>query len=69
LALTGSIALYNYQQGNVLNTRYIPYFLSILLVGIAVAVLGIVAFIRAVQKRRYEVPPPPLPPPPPPPPP
>jgi hypothetical protein len=69
LALTGSIALYNYQQGSLLNTRYIPYFLPILLVGIAVAVLGIVVFVKAVQKRRYEIPPPPFPPPPPPPPP
>jgi hypothetical protein len=69
LALTGSITLYNYQQGSVLNTRHIPYFLPILLVGIAVAVLGIAAFIMSVQRRRHEIPPPPLPPPPPPPPP
>ncbi|HEY4674866.1 MAG TPA: hypothetical protein VIH48_02295 [Candidatus Bathyarchaeia archaeon] len=67
LALSGSIALYYFQQGRLLTTRYDFYFLPILLVGITVAVLGIAAFVRSGQKRReIPPPPPPLPPPPPP---
>jgi len=70
LALSGSVALHYFQQGLLSGTRYGASFAPILLVGIAIAVLGIVAFVRARLKRKYELPPPPpLPPPPLPPPP
>jgi ABC-type multidrug transport system permease subunit len=70
LALSGSVAFYAFQQGNLMNVQYTPYFLPIMLAGVIVLALGAISFLRARQKSRSEVPPPPpIPPPPPPPPP
>jgi hypothetical protein len=69
LAVSGSVAFYTYQQGSLTNTRYTPYFLPILLIGIVIAVIGAASFFNVRQRSRNKVPPPPIPPPPPPPPP
>ena len=64
LALSGSVALFYFQQDGLLNTRYSPSFLPILITGILFGVLGALAFFRARQEARNEIPPPPPPPPP-----
>jgi hypothetical protein len=63
LALTGTVALFSLQQGNLRNMQYSPYLLPILVAGIVFAVSGAMAFIKAGKKRKQEFPPPPPPPP------
>jgi hypothetical protein len=67
LLLTGTIALYYLNQGSLSNTKYGNYFLPLLIIGIIIFCFGIVAFVKASQKKKYMVPPPPFPEPPPPP--
>jgi hypothetical protein len=71
-AIAGSIGLLTSQQGSSGTFRYNSYFLPILIVGIVVALFGVLAFVQANRKKESNAPPPPplypplFPPPPPP---